>query len=357
MNKIYITGIILLLVSSCISMNQFVVTRLGDEPEGNPRRFIYSLPQTVVEVKLEYTKTTYKPGPYRQFTEKFLGMSQFISQEKTQWEITGAEMSGSSQPDASKYYSVNLLKGDFQSREYLEMSSKGLVIDPMGMISYNTIMPEKQIEYEAIYDLSLKQNHQEKVDTLFKTVIRDSSFVKIPILRKQKEAKTLEQKAEEAANLIIKIRKRRLKLIDGEYGFIPDGQALITAIEELNKTEKEYISLFTGKVFTEKFVRSYFVVPAGGNEKLVLTRFSSQKGIITKDSAEGQEVYLEINPLEELPEIIMPESLNQKNTLYYRIPVTCQVKLLQGNNSVYEGRISLYQSGPVLPLPVHQKGF
>jgi hypothetical protein len=340
------------LVSSCASLNQFVVTPVGEEPPGYSQRFVYCLPQTVIEVKVEFTKTIYIPGPYRQYTEKFLGISQYINQERTQWEISTIQLTGFSEPDPIHYYSVNLLRGFFRSENYMDMTSKGILIDPMGMISANTSLPVSQKEYPAIFDLSLKQNHKEKVDTLFKTVIKDTTFVKIPILRKQKEAKTIEQKAEEAANLIIKIRKRRLKLIDGEYGVFPEGQALETAIRELNKTEKDYIALFTGKIYTEKFLQSYFIVPSGDNEKLVLAKFSEGKGILSKESSEGQDVTLEFSSVEIFPTDIMIENKNPKNTLYYRIPSTCSVRVTEADKLLYDGRISVYQAGDILPLPI-----
>jgi hypothetical protein len=355
MRKIFISGIMVILVSSCMSLNQFVVTPVGKEPAVYSQRFIYSLPQSVIEVKIELEKTTYLPGPYRQFTEKYLGMSQFINEKKAQWAITGVNLTDLKEPDPLQYYSVNLLKGSFESDSYLDLTSRGLVIDPMGMISAVATLPGTQDEFPVIFDLSLKKNHKEKVDTLFKTVIRDTSFVKIPILRKQKEAKTLEQKAEEAANLIIKIRKRKLKLIDGEYKVFPEGQALETAIEELNKTEQEYIALFTGKIYTEKFIRRYVIIPSGGSEKLVFMKFSQSKGILAKDSPDGQPVTLEVNPSEGFLPGLKEYENNTKNTLYFRIPSTCQVRITEAENLLYEGRISVYQAGVVLPLPITKK--
>jgi len=356
MRKIVISGIVGLLVSSCISMNQFVVTQVGEEPEKYSQRFIYSLPQTVLEVKLEVEKTIFLPGPYRQFSEKYLGISQYIREEKTEWKISGAGVSEYSEPDPMQYYSVNLVKGFFRGEEYFDLASRGLVINPMGVIASGIILPtEKQAEMPAVLELSMKRSHKEKTDTLFKTVITDSSFVKIPILRKQKDAKTLEQKAEEAANLIIKIRKRRLKLVTGEYNVFPEGQALETALEELSRTEKEYIALFTGKIYSEKYIRSYFIVPDGQTEKTEFMKFSREKGILPADSEEGIPVTIEVSRLEDFTSILPGEERNPLNTLYFRLPSTCSLRLTEADKLLYEARISLFQAGSVLPLPLKMK--
>jgi hypothetical protein len=344
------------LISSCASVNQFVVTPVGDEPAEYLGRFVYSLPQTVLEVRIDFEKSTYLPGPYRSYSGRFLGMSEFIEEEKSMWEIKGVRVSAHNEPDPLHYYSLNILKGNLQIERYFKMISEGLVIDPMGVIFSNTIMPLNMTdEFPQMVDFSMKKNQVEISDTLFKTVIRDSSFVKIPILRKQKDAKTLEQKAEEAANLIIKIRKRRLKLMTGEYEVFPDGKALEISVEELNKLEKEYLALFIGKVYRESYSRSFFVVPAGGSEKTTIAGFSGEKGILPIKSAEGKSIELILKPINEFPFDFDEIDEIKGNTLYYRVPSTCSVQISSQEELLYEGRISVFQAGNVLPLPVNEK--
>jgi len=356
MHKFLVSGILVVLLGSCISLNQFTVTPVGEEPEGYTNRFVYSLPQTVFEVNVEFEKRVELPGPYRQYAQKFLGIAQFIKEEKSNWDITDISVSQFSEPDPAQLYSVNILRGSFTSELYFDLASNGLAIDPMSVISSNVKLPvEIQTQLPAVLEMSMKRSHKEKTDTLFKTVIRDSSFVKIPILRKQKEAKTVEQKAEEAANLIIKIRKRRLKLVDGEYGVFPEGRALEVAIEELNKTEQEYIDLFTGKTYTEKYSRSYFIAPNGSSQQLELLKFSENGGILSAESADGKPVILEINPISGYPFEVSGNEQTPKNTLYYRIPATCAIKITEGNTLFYEGRSSVFQAGSILPLPVKNK--
>ncbi len=113
MKKYFFSSIIIFLISSCAGVNQFVVTPVGDEPAEYMERFVYSLPHTVLEVVIDFDKTVYIPGPYRRFTERFLGMTEFINEGKTNWEITDVNVSVFVEPDPNHYYSVNLLKGTF----------------------------------------------------------------------------------------------------------------------------------------------------------------------------------------------------------------------------------------------------
>jgi len=356
MRKIFFSSAIIFLISSCASVNQFVVTPVGDEPAEYLGRFVYSLPQTVLEVSIDFEKTTFLPGPYRRFSERFLGMSEFIETETSKWEIKDVRVSSFTEPDPLHYYSVNILKGSFQADNYFKMISEGLAIDPMGMLFSSSSLPLNMSDNTPqIVDFSMKKNQVEISDTLFKTVIRDSSFVKIPILRKQKDAKTLEQKAEEAAHLIIKIRKRRMKLMTGEYEVFPDGKALEISVEELNKLEKEYLALFIGKIHSETYSRSFFVVPAGGSEKTTLARFSGEKGILPVGSSEGKPVELVFKPIHVFPFDIGGADEIKENTLYYRIPATCALQISDPENLLYDGRLSLFQAGNILPLPIKEK--
>jgi len=356
MRKLFFTVTITILLSSCLSLNQFVVTPLGEEPAGYSQRFVYSLPQTVFMVRMELLKTTYLPGPYRKFSEKYLGIPSYINEESTEWEINGVEVSEFAEPDADQYYSVNLLRGSFKNSDYFRLTGEGLVIDPMGMISANTEQNVyRQMEIPSILELSMKKNHKIVIDTLYKTVIKDSSFVKIPIFREQKEAKTLEQKAEEAADLIIKIRKRRLKLMTGEYDIFPEGKALEFAVKELEMTERDYVALFTGREVCETFTQSYLIVPSGNREKIVVTKFSGKSGIISVESNEGEPVTLEVNPVTGFPLGIRDNEKESKNTLFYRIPSACIIKVTTSDEMLFDGRFSIYQAGSIFTLPLNKK--
>ena len=209
-------------------------------------------------------------------------------------------------------------------------------------------------------DISVKKNLRETTDTLYKTMITDSSYVRIPVVRKQKEAKTIEQKAEEAANFIIKIRKRRFKLLAGEYDVFPEGNALAISMKELDKLEKEYIELFLGKIVKQQYTRSFVIVPDASPEKrsVVIANFSEQIGLTDKNSKTGSEIIIEIQPLNKVRQLrasgaTYPDPRLQNN-LYYRVPDLADIRVRVASDILYESRVSIWQAGAMVNMPLYE---
>lgn len=357
MKKILLIPGILLMMASCILPSKFMVTKPGEEPQNFRQRYIYSLPRTVVWVKIDYEKESYLPGPYHMYSQKYLGIADVIEKNQTRWKIINTELSSFNEPDPQHYYSLNVLRGSLQSVPFLQFSQEGLIINPDKDIRVGSSVPsDDDIKPPYFTDLSEETFFVEKPDTLFKTIIQDTTFITIPILRKQRDAKTFEQKAEEAANFIIQIRKRRFKLEAGDYDVFPEGIALETAVRELNKLEKEYISLFVGRIYTQKYSRSFFITPSGTSENITFLKFSQTKGILPADSREGESVIIEFDPIgntailkKNLPQA--PDK-SQYNVLYYRLPEVTSVRLVRNNNLLYESRLTVYQAGSLVSIPL-----
>jgi hypothetical protein len=362
--KIILISIMLVAgISSCIAPAKFIVTSVGEEPEVYKERVIYSLPRTVLLVKINFEKTNYIPGPYRRYSEKYLGIVDFIDKAETKWSITGSEVNGFNEPDPLHFYSINIINGSFQSSRFLELSESGLIVDPDKGDRICLPVPgnDKIIEPPYFTDISTEENFNEISDTLFKTIIKDTSFVKIPVVRKQREAKTLEQKAEAAANFIISIRKKRFKMETGggDIPIFPDGMAMETSIQELNKLEKEYISLFIGKIYTRKYSRGFFITPFGTPENITFLKFSAAEGILSADSPKGEALNIEISLLgiTDLLKNNLPQTPTENvfNTLYYRIPEHASIKIILKDKLISEGRFTLFQAGSLMSLPTGGK--
>lgn len=357
MNRLIVLVFVSFIMGSCSVSNRFVVTRPGEEPVESIGKLAYSLPRNIIEVSLHYEKVISIPGPYRKFSSKYLGISNVIETEKTEWDLISADLRIFEESDPEHLYYITILKGNLPSAIYGNMIESRLILDPVKVqAKYLRIPDSESVKIPAISETSMKRNLLEASDTLYKTVIMDSTFVKIPILRKQREAKTPEQKAEEAANLIIKVRKRRLKLVDGEYNVFPEGIALETALKELDRTEKEYVSLFTGREIRERYIRSFILVPAGGEQKIEFAAFSESEGLMKPSEGKGRMLSVEVQPAEGYnynQSLIIDNSL--KNTFLYRMPGICSIRVMDGETPIFEGRISLFQSGRMLGLTLPEK--
>jgi hypothetical protein len=58
-------------------------------------------------------------------------------------------------------------------------------------------------------------------------VVTDSTFTRIPVFKKQIQAKTFEEMAKEAAHELIKTRKRRIKITVVNMNFILMAQQFV----------------------------------------------------------------------------------------------------------------------------------
>jgi hypothetical protein len=358
MKKYFLISTLIFFFSTCATPDKFQVTKIGEEPEIYTQRFIYGLPRTILMVKINFEKETLIPGPYRMFSERFLGMTDYVSKAETRWRISGINISGFNEPDPQHYYSVNLISGTFPHMQYLELSHEGLIIDPdQGIgIGSEKIVSDKIIDPPYFTNLSIEEIFNEVSDTLYKTIIRDSTLIRTPVIRKLKEVKTNEQKAEVAANFISEIRDLRYELLSGDANVFNAGVALETAVTELDKMEKDYLSLFIGKRFTQRYSQSFIIIPSGTLENLTFMKLSSSKGILPADSPEGDAMIIEITPsgnTEVLKKSISQVPLKELyNTLYYRVPEVSGIRLLQKNKLLYESRISIYQAGSLVDIPL-----
>ena len=360
--KKYILIFILIIsgILSCAAQGKFIVTKIGEEPESYKERLIYSLPHTVLLVTINFESEFFIPGPYRRFSEKFLGIKEFIDVSDTRWKITSADIKSFPEPDPLHFYSINMIKGEFKGNMFIELSKEGLILNPDKEIGFGleSNPGEKIITPPYFTDISMEENLIEISDTLYKTILKDSTFVRIPVLRTQLEAKSLERKAEDAADFIINVRTKRFEIETGvgeDPAVFPNGDAMTIAIRELNKLENEYLSMFIGKVLTRKFTQSFIITPSGKSEIKTIIKFSDKEGILPANSVQGENVSIEFSPsgnTDLLKKNLLQSPDDKLNTLYYRIPEVASVKLLQNEKLFYEGRMTLYQAGSMMSLPV-----
>jgi len=335
-----------------------MVSRPGEEPEKCLTKFVYVLPQTVLHLELTIVKETFIPGPYRNFAPSYLGITNPINEIQEEWDISSVKFKYLTEPDSANYFSVCILNGNPDFSNYLALSSQGLILDPTKwVINYKSelIKYPSVIQPPYFTDLSVSDYFKEITDTLYKTIITDTSFIRIPIPRRQRDAKTLEQKAEDAASFILHLREARFDLLSGEIDSFPGGEALEFAINEINKLENNYLELFTGKKIKQVFTGSAFIFPDGRSQQINLIKYLTDNGIKDLEKYTGEPVVLHITPSLKtfsLNQSIIAGDLAAHNHFIYRIPDVAAFKVMKGNTIVYEERATLYQAGKLVNLPL-----
>jgi len=355
---------LILFFAGCSTIEYYQRGRALEESEQVPANsLVYALPRTILSFEVTAKKTMFRHGPYYRYAERYLGITNASSDDWEEWSITDIVVNSDEEIDPEHYY---LLESNGPLKvNAMTLSKSGLILTP-NPESYNdkqTVQSVVTENPEPLFhtDLSVKRNFEIVYDTNYRFVETDSGFIRVPYLYERTVRLTLEQQAEEAANFIIKIRKRRFKLMSGQYDVFPEGIALQYAVENLTILEKEYVALFVGKYKDEYYKVSYRFIPEKDPPPRphVLFRFSTEFGLLSVNDLTGKPVLLEIakhgtttiiddltyKPVEEGEEDIKP--------LFYRIPEVAGLRIIDEKKVLAEKDILIYQFGQIVRLPVN----
>lgn len=362
MRLIFSLLLILFFATGCFIIRPSVQTiHLQDTVLTEPSGMIYALPQTVLKIEVEMLEMKTFRGPYYRFAEKYLGITGVPEENKSEWFIKNVTLTTSSETDPGQYYLISPIRGTFNPENIMYFSDEGLImdlkkLDAFAIESKNTHIFNKTpgILYTSP---TITRNLEHSTDTLFKTILTDTSFIRIPVLKNEMIVRTVDERAEEAADFIIEIRNRKFELLTGQSDFYPEGSALEFGIDQLDELEEEYLTLFIGKTIEMPHSIELWYIPRTGEiyEKIGLFEYSDKNGISREITGKGKVVNLIIDkvdktgPLEEHLNMVHSEDAN---TIYYRVPDIAEVEIKDGGKTVLNERIPVYQYGIVLTMPV-----
>jgi hypothetical protein len=283
-----------------------------------------------------------------------------VDKESEFWTITGVIVNTHEELDPSEYYVVK--SSSFLKSNALSLRKEGLILD---INPRQFLTSEKQSVSDGDFtdqlrfaDLGSDEYFSMQSDTAYKRVSIDSTFIRIPYIVEKKKRLSTDQLAEKAAKRIMEIRDGKHLILTGEANVFPQSEA---PINEINRLEKEYLELFTGKVIKEK--RSYTVtlIPEQGMEKkaLPLFQFSELTGPSSQTAKNGNAVTAEIIPelktkaltIVDKNQVVQPGVDFDK--LYYRIPDIVNVKISLGKEVLFSSRKMVYQFGETIQLPAN----
>jgi hypothetical protein len=300
-------------------------------------------------------------GPYYRFAEKYLGIEGVPGENKSEWVIQNLTLTAFSETDPEQYYLISPIRGTFKPENIMYLSEEGLIMDLKKLDAFAIESRKTHVFGKApgiLYSSpTISRNLEHSTDTLYKTILTDTAFIRIPVLKNEMIVRTIDERAEEAADYIIEIRNRIFELLTGQGDFYPEGSALEFGINKLTETEKEYLSLFTGRSVEIPHSFNFWYVPdAGGkNENVTLFEYSDNNGINPEITGKGKAVNLlletveKTTPLQEHLNLILPEN---DNIIYYRIPDIAEVEIQEEGKTIFSERIPVYQYGTVITMPI-----
>lgn len=356
---------LLIATSSCLAGKKqvdsnVIITPLSDTVRLREGSIVYGLPRSVFNIVVELKRTIEIPGPYSKYALDLLGLENVIQSEAESWSVQNISVISGSEIDPSEYYAIesNTL---FQTN-VLKLKKQGLILDLNPELYYmagNKIVDNDLNENNLRWsDLGSDEYFQLQRDTAYKRVNVDSTFMRIPYIVEKKKKISSDQLAEKAAKRLMEMRDGKHLILTGEATVFPQSEA---AINEMNRLEKEYTELFTGKTISETTKYTVTIVPAKEmiGKPVTLFRYSDLTGPVAVTATGGKSITIEFVPerkTKDLTVVTRPVTDPKApgyDKLYYRVPEVVNIKINQGNENFFNSRRLIYQFGQTIQLPAN----
>lgn len=360
-NNSFFSKLVLIIASLFILVPSFAQKKVTLLPVDSTMKygknyFFYALPQTAFKVDVVVNKMSEMKGNYAEYAEKLLGLTNIISQNKVKYAIKSVDLQSVSVADEEYVYAVEMTPAQVKNNyaEKLYQSNNAMTQAPAPTyVPSETVIPDFFRYYS---DLAYTEESNEYLETqIVDGVVRQVKANKV-----QKVNKSDAQKANEAADMISKIREDRYDLLTGAQEVTYSKEALALMVSELNTLEKNYLELFTGFVVTEEEHYTLWVYPQNNKNQLFTFSFSEQTGLSDKKSAvDAENYYFLLTPQGDFQPCENFYAQNKsKSGDGYRIrrALPVHVDLQLGGKIIADfGLQNIFQFGRIETLPVNQK--
>ena len=224
---------------------------------------IYCLPMTAVKVTIQVEKTTYTPGDFCKYSERYLRIKDVSPNPSVSYRITTIRQEPIAVADTTKCYAV---KFDAKtSATNVRLSDDGILL---------AINAEPKAQHVS----------PQFVPAPRPSSVNPRQFMSEEILAAGSTAKMAELTAQD----IYEIRDSRNLLIRGQADNMPkDGEQLRLMLNQLDLQDRTLTSLFTGTTVKDTTEHTMTITPVKPVFQTVLFRFSQKLGLVDKDNLAG----------------------------------------------------------------------
>ncbi len=278
-------------------------TRKFTANKSNDYGLVYSLPTTVADFSVTARKTVSKAGPYCNYAEKYLGLTNVVMKDSQKWDLVRVSASTHGVANSEQQYQMQFKQG-----QQVDISCA----EDGRLIGINVIKAEDVAVAKDVAEKSVKQADV-SVEAALSTQSGD-------ILASQSVSK----RAELAAQQIYRIRQSRNDYMTGEADQMPDGEAMKIIMQRLDEQERSLMVLFTGTVEQAEATKVFSFTPDENEVKdHVLCRISDYSGIVDRTDLSGEPVYVSFALLESATMPVNEKGEEKKvgkDAIIYNIP-------------------------------------
>ena len=270
----------LLVISLLSSYTAGAQTQLSQYIPGvTPEGAVYFLPKTALRISVLVEKTTYTPGDFAPYAQRYLRMSDVSQEPQTSFRVADIVVTPCPVADTTKAYAVK-----FDART---VASRISLSDDGRLLALNM----EDVEDAEVPAVFVPAPRSEEVNP--------RQFLGEDILSCGSTAKMAEMTAHEVYDL----RENRTLLIKGQADFMPqDGRQMEMMLRELDRQDRALSSLFVGTTRRDTIEHVLWVTPAAAvQDRTVLFRLSQVKGLVEPDDLSGAPYYFTIDNITQLP--------------------------------------------------------
>lgn len=287
---------------------------------------IYYLPKTAMHFVVQVEKTTYTPGEYAAYAERYLALQNVKADKSTSFRVTKVIMQTVGQADTAKCFAVKFNAKSTATN--LELADDGVLL--------------------AINSQGIRQEHPQRFIPAPKVrPVNPRQFLNEEIL----SAGSMAKRAELIAQEIYNVRESKNLLTRGEADYMPkDGEQLRIMLNQLNEQDEALTQLFAGTTVRDTSEYIIMTCPMQSVTDMVLFRLSQHLGLVEADDLSGEPYYLTVEDLHIVP-APAPDKKKKKKLeeegIYVNIPGRAKVTVSHNNQTLYTEECTVAQFGNV----------
>lgn len=290
---------------------------------------VYFLPKTAFRITMQIEKTTYKPGDFAPYAQRFMRLKDISQEPSTQYRIINFQLVPFAVPDSTKKYAIKFNAKTVASNVALSEDGRLLAINA----EPNAVKEPKPF---VSYTKKKRANPRQ--------------FLTQEILSAGSTAKMAELTAQE----IYDLRENRNLLIKGQADFMPkDGEQLRLMLQQIDTQDEALTSMFKGTYDCDTTEHSLTVCPDGSFNRQLLFRLSQVYGLVDTDDLSGAPYYISVEDMQYVPTAIDEKAAAKAKKkayeagVYVNIPGRMRVTLYQGIDAVLNAELPAAQFGNV----------
>lgn len=290
-----------LITSALLSLIVFTVTSAQAPVAGTA----YYLPRTALRFTMLVEKTSYEPGQFSQYADRYMKKTDVVQQPTTTYRIISTQMMPVAIPDTAKRFTLLMDKKYSVAKVDIDDNGVLLAINAEG----------KKAQKPAAFVPAKKPGILNPKDYMTEEILAAGSYAKM---------------AELCAKEIYDIRDSRNQLSRGQADNMPkDGEQLKLMFANLDTQEQALLQLFDGVTSKDTTETVMTFVPTAEVNKQLFFRFSHKLGFTDIDDLAGAPFYLSIEDehIAAKPEAPTVEPKKPKDDIGLHVNVPGKIKI------------------------------